>query len=283
MAMLGSEQVLSGTHVGSGLRAHPIPTVEDAYAMGLHTHPWAEICLPLTRSGVMWVEGAAYRWEDSALGIFLPGVRHCEARLAPDQPYAMLWFSFSHAVVLGMLSRYEPLLGWQVPGRWHLSGQQSARMARALAGMEVSGQLTGPAFESLRLGLLSALLEILRHVLDPPRVAESAQDAPHQAMLEHLALFMEQHLAQPLALEELASIARLSPNHLNTLFRQWSGQPIRAWLIRKRMEKARQLLQRPGTLVKQVAYQVGYDDPLYFSRAFHRHFGFWPSGAKRGA
>jgi AraC-like DNA-binding protein len=44
-----------------------------------------------------------------------------------------------------------------------------------------------------------------------------------------------------------------------------------------------QLLHDGHLLVKQVARRVGYEDPLYFSRAFHEYYGQWPSAvADRG-
>jgi AraC family transcriptional regulator len=96
-------------------------------------------------------------------------------------------------------------------------------------------------------------------------------------MLRELARFIEQHLDRPIRLEQLASVSHLSPNHLNTLFRNWTGLPVHAWIVQKRMDKAMTLLRQKGMLAKQVALRVGYSDPLYFSRAFHKHFGRWPS------
>ncbi|MFW5915746.1 MAG: helix-turn-helix transcriptional regulator [Planctomycetota bacterium] len=61
------------------------------------------------------------------------------------------------------------------------------------------------------------------------------------------------------------------------MFREWMGEPLHQYAIRRRMERARTLLREGEMLVKQVARRVGYDDPLYFSRAFHDYFGEWPT------
>jgi AraC-like DNA-binding protein len=45
------------------------------------------------------------------------------------------------------------------------------------------------------------------------------------------------------------------------------------------MEKAMALCRRGGLLVKEVSRQLGYSDPLYFSRAFHKFHGCWPTDA----
>ena len=51
-------------------------------------------------------------------------------------------------------------------------------------------------------------------------------------------------------------------------------------LISLRLEQAMRLLQT-DMRVKDVAHAVGYDDPLYFSRLFRRHYGCSPSEARR--
>jgi AraC-like DNA-binding protein len=40
-------------------------------------------------------------------------------------------------------------------------------------------------------------------------------------------------------------------------------------------------LQDPGTLVKQVAAELGFDDPCHFSRAFKSVFGMSPEASRR--
>ncbi len=78
-------------------------------------------------------------------------------------------------------------------------------------------------------------------------------------------------------------MTHLSPNYLNRLFRQWTDQSIGNYIPRRRMERAMELCGEGRLLIKQVAAETGYGDPLYFSRAFHRYFfGRWPSTV-RGA
>jgi transcriptional regulator GlxA family with amidase domain len=39
---------------------------------------------------------------------------------------------------------------------------------------------------------------------------------------------------------------------------------------------------KPDFLVFEVAYEVGFKDPAYFSRCFHAFFNFWPTDLKIG-
>jgi len=43
------------------------------------------------------------------------------------------------------------------------------------------------------------------------------------------------------------------------------------------MHRAKQLLKSTREPVQFIAYSVGFSDPLYFSKAFKKYFGFSPS------
>lgn len=79
------------------------------------------------------------------------------------------------------------------------------------------------------------------------------------------------------------SVERLARGHgmsVRTLHRHWAkyySEPIRQFITKRRVSEAQSLLvQDPGNIA-QVARQVGYDDPLYFSRKFREITGTSPS------
>ncbi len=81
----------------------------------------------------------------------------------------------------------------------------------------------------------------------------------------------------PLNVKELAAAAGITPNHLTSLFRRWTGQTFTACLIDQRMARAQHLLQRNARLnISEIARLVGYEDSGYFARRFRQHTGFSP-------
>jgi YesN/AraC family two-component response regulator len=52
-------------------------------------------------------------------------------------------------------------------------------------------------------------------------------------------------------------------------------------LIQHRMKRAQELLTLGNYSIKQVAASVGYEDALYFSRLYKKHFGYTPSQSQR--
>lgn len=93
--------------------------------------------------------------------------------------------------------------------------------------------------------------------------------------------YMNRHYFEPLQTEELSARCGLSKYHFIHLFRMCMGMTPYSYLIRIRMERAETLLQTGDMTVQEVAFVCGYNDPLYFSRAFSRHFGVSPTDYKQ--
>jgi AraC family transcriptional regulator of arabinose operon len=80
--------------------------------------------------------------------------------------------------------------------------------------------------------------------------------------------YMKEHLNQPLQLDALAALANLSRSRYVALFKEQAGYAPIDYFIRLRMHRACQLLDTTDASVKELAAQLGYEDPLYFSRVF---------------
>jgi len=79
------------------------------------------------------------------------------------------------------------------------------------------------------------------------------------------------------SVDDLAAKACLSRSRFLELFRAEFGASPVAFHTRARMEKAVELARYTGMSWKQVALQLGYDDPAYFSRAFKKGMGASPA------
>ncbi|HZU27817.1 MAG TPA: AraC family transcriptional regulator [Bryobacteraceae bacterium] len=87
--------------------------------------------------------------------------------------------------------------------------------------------------------------------------------------------FIEANFAQPLSLEQLATIAGLSAFHLHRMFRQQVSMPPHAWQTQVRVNHAKRLLRR-GMPPSQVALEVGFADQSHLHRHFQRLVGVTP-------
>jgi AraC family transcriptional regulator len=88
---------------------------------------------------------------------------------------------------------------------------------------------------------------------------------------------IQQHLDDPLRLDELAGIACFSPCHFHRVFRGMVGESVKEHIRRLRLERAASHLKLGKAPVTQVALDAGYASHEAFTRAFAAAFGTPPS------
>jgi AraC-like DNA-binding protein len=93
--------------------------------------------------------------------------------------------------------------------------------------------------------------------------------------------FMRTNVARSLTLQELSRHAGLSPARYSALFREQTGSSPVEHHIRLRMQAACHCLDTTALSVKEVAAELGYDDPYYFSRVFQKILGCSPLTYRR--
>lgn len=111
-------------------------------------------------------------------------------------------------------------------------------------------------------------------------VAELAISRPEQrSARDRVAASVEtlrRDWSRPHRLEALASAAGMSITHFSVLFRQHTGFAPIDFLIRLRVKNACRLLDTTDLSVSEIAAEVGYQDPYYFTRCFRRVMGHSP-------
>ena len=92
----------------------------------------------------------------------------------------------------------------------------------------------------------------------------------------------ENYDKEEISLNRVAETASISPNHFSSIFSQEMGTTFIEYLIQKRMERAKHLLRTTALRSSEIAYQVGYRDPHYFSFMFKKTQGMTPSEYRQG-
>src|SRR5262249_19037359 len=98
-----------------------------------------------------------------------------------------------------------------------------------------------------------------------------------QAALGRAVTYIEAHLADRLAIAEIARASGLSTRSLTRLFRKEIGSTIVNFILRRRIARARQLLQHEGQTCAEIAFQCGFGSVQHFNRIFRRHENVSPS------
>jgi len=97
-----------------------------------------------------------------------------------------------------------------------------------------------------------------------------------QSRLTRAVALIDERLAEPLAVNEIASAVHLSPFHFARMFRRSTGCSPHEYLTRRRLERAKQLLAGSDLSMLQIAHTVGYRTQAHFTRVFHEGTGTTP-------
>jgi len=88
--------------------------------------------------------------------------------------------------------------------------------------------------------------------------------------------YIQQHLGEPLTLEQVASAVFLSPSRFRHLFVEETGLALRPYILWRRFLRVWELLMA-GESLSSAAHMAGFADAAHLTRTSRRMFGFPPS------
>ncbi len=93
--------------------------------------------------------------------------------------------------------------------------------------------------------------------------------------------FMQENIHNHVSLSEIASIAGLSVSRFSVLFREKTGVSPKEYHIGLKIQKACSYLSMTDLSVKEIAKELSFDDPYYFSRCFKQRMDVSPVHFRR--
>ncbi|TBL81115.1 response regulator [Paenibacillus thalictri] len=99
--------------------------------------------------------------------------------------------------------------------------------------------------------------------------------------MQRIKMYIREHAHEDISLEAVAEHVQLSPFYVSKMFKEQIGANYIDYLTECRMEHAKRLLSDAGKSLKEIAYEVGYKDPNYFSRVFKKSTGLSPSDYRK--
>lgn len=99
--------------------------------------------------------------------------------------------------------------------------------------------------------------------------------------LRRLEAYVDAHLHQPITLQDLAQVLGVGVWTLNRQLRATLDVSAYAFVIERRVQRARQLLHAGGLALKEVAAAAGFSDQAHMTRMFQRALGVTPGDYRR--
>lgn len=100
-------------------------------------------------------------------------------------------------------------------------------------------------------------------------------------IIHDLLNWIENHLDQPLLLDNVAAKSGYSKWHLQRMFRSTTGHALGSYIRERRLSKAAQALRATPRPILDIALQFHFDSQPSFSRAFKKQFGETPAVYRR--
>lgn len=147
-------------------------------------------------------------------------------------------------------------------------------IAQLLKSEVVNGGLAGNLYvESLRNLLAVHLLRSYGGV--------SEKSPPQFGTIDTLKLkqikdYIEENLAEELAIANLAALVPMSEFHFARTFKTLTGEPPHRYILKRRIERAKVLLKVTRFSTAEIAYQVGFSNPSHFTAQFRKLLGVTP-------
>ena len=204
------------------------------------------------------------------------------------------WSGTSTRIVLVMEPRFlarslektAHLDNVELKTHWNLHDRHIQSLILALHADLEDGSPAGPVYgESLGLALGHYLIR--RYSVRTDKSPECRGGMP-TARLNRVFDFINQNSAQDIHLQELADIAGMSPHYFCELFKASTGLTAYQYILRRRIERAKQYLNDPKFGIASAGEAAGFSDQSHFTKVFRRMVGVTPlkfrgqSGAEAG-
>jgi AraC-like DNA-binding protein len=201
------------------------------------------------------------------LVVILPGLAHsygCDA----DRPWSIYWCHAAGSAVdyfTATLAQHEalPLL--------HIAGY--------LQMITLFEQIIDELAMGYSLKHLTLAAMILAHLLAliAARGQSVAAAETSHARIQQAIDYMKEYRQNTISVPDIARASNLSTSHFSALFKQSTGYSPLDYFLRLKMQRAAEMLDTTSRPLKEISADLGFSDPLYFSRVFHRIYQVSPS------
>jgi AraC-like DNA-binding protein len=159
------------------------------------------------------------------------------------------------------------------------------RLSDALAATEsTDDRHTGICADALRLAIVARMLglqsEAPRPMEHPGKANEGAAERQMRALqkwrLKRVVEYVDSHLSSKITLLDLALVAGLSRMHFASQFRAATGLRPHEYLLKRRIDRAEELLRQSTMTLVEIALTVGFQTQAHFTTVFKRFVGDTP-------
>ena len=222
----------------------------------------------LSGSGCYCTGTVSKHLEEGDTFILYPGVE-LRYQADADKPWEYAWAGFMGADAASLIRNTE--FSRETP--YILKGRIPTEKIRD--GLERIYNAKGNTYEAAvaMTGEMYSLLAVFMHYAEH----EEKEKAIQLTYAEKAESYIETNYSYPITVEEIASYVGISRSHLFRSFQNYMNRSPKEYLTEYRIKQACRLLRETDLSVSAIANSVGFENNLYFSKAFRKQKGESPS------
>lgn len=103
----------------------------------------------------------------------------------------------------------------------------------------------------------------------------------HEILINKSIKYIEEHYMEDISLDYIAGMFYFTSNYFSNIFKIYTGINFSKFLLRTRIQKAKEQLKDNKLKIFEIASNVGYKDSRYFDRVFKKESGLSPEEFRR--
>ncbi|MBO5221419.1 MAG: helix-turn-helix transcriptional regulator [Clostridia bacterium] len=243
------------------------------YVMMHHWHPEAELLLLRRGTLTLTVDGISKRMTEGQFALIPHGTVH--SGIPEDAWYECV--VFDGAGLTEILQGSTKKKAAEILSQFRIGPCQAP-----LPTLTETLRCRQRGYQTEALAALFALLTEWIRSPEPRQEPRSEGRKFRLASFEQAILFLREHYADPITLQDLSHAAGLSEKYFGEYFKNITGKtPIR-YLNEYRVERAAELLKRGDKSITEIALECGFSDLSYFIKTFRNHYGTSPGNYRKG-
>ncbi len=251
---------------------------ENVQAVVYHNHPYFEIYFFISGHNRIVVEGLDKQLVKGDVLIFPPGVMHRNIHLDDGVPYERFYL-YATRDFLNAVSSPD----YDIPGTlkkmtkndhyyFHIEEAELDRLIPLADQVIEDSNLQTPAEKLINRFEFTTLLV---RALNLMTSLEVIPQSDYSKGMGELIRYINQHITEPLSLDDLAHTFHVSKFYLLREFKNYTGISVHQYMIIRRILVSQEMI-RHGEKPKEACYQCGFMDYSSYYRAFKARVGMSP-------
>lgn len=220
-------------------------------------------------AGMGWCKASTelYTIQPFTVCVIPAGVPH-KYGADPKKPWTIYWMHLEGSIA-------NHLMGSEVSTHDLRQGSMEEHFQRVQVFDEIFQNL-GIPYQKRNLELANFLVYSFLASIFYKDIKQSEAATKGKIIIDHSIEYMKQNLKRNLKLQDFSKQAELSVSQYSNLFKKHASMSPMNLFIQLKVQRSCQLIENPYMRIKEIALELGFDDPLYFSRVFTKVMGVSP-------